>query len=362
MTFSQLHAHKIAVLGAGSWGLTLAWLLAAHAPSDYSNPNAPTTVAGTAVPDIWLWDRNALKIEQFQKNREIPFPVSVTLPESVHLTHDLTEAIDQADIILLAVSSVGTRQVASQLAALQLPATTVIVNASKGIELPSLKTMWAVVSEVLPKQPYATLSGPNLAKEILRGLPTAGVVATVNPDIGRFLQLALSRENRFRLYTTTDVLGVELGAALKNVFAIASGYMQAKQLGENARAALITRGLAEMTRFSVALGADEQTLYGLSGLGDLLATCNSPLSRNFQVGFELAKGHPLDQILADLKVTAEGVNTTHAVSQLAERRGWDAPIVKEVELALRGDAAAAGNEQIMIRSLMGRKLKAEALG
>ncbi|MEB3245053.1 MAG: NAD(P)H-dependent glycerol-3-phosphate dehydrogenase [Vampirovibrionales bacterium] len=347
---------KIAILGSGSWGLTLAWLLSAHDPSDYSDPEHPTA---SGAANVWLWGRNAIKIETMAANRHVQFPLEVTLPASLTLTHSLAQAIENADIVLLVVSSGGTQSVVQQIQALgSLPANTVLVNASKGFDLEQLSLMHEIIGRTLPEQPYATLSGPNLAKEVLMGLPTAGVVASKCEQTCLRLQRALSREHRFRLYTSSDVAGVELGAALKNIFAIASGYMQAKHLGENARAAFITRGLAEMTRLSVALGAEEQTLYGLSGLGDLLATCNSPLSRNFQVGFQLAQGKPLPQILADLKVTAEGVNTTEAVLQLAQARALEAPIVAEVALALSG--VSAENEAVIIRSLMGRKLKAEA--
>jgi glycerol-3-phosphate dehydrogenase (NAD(P)+) len=168
------------------------------------------------------------------------------------------------------------------------------------------------------------------------------------------LQQELSHD-LFRLYLNHDVTGVELGGALKNIFAIASGYMRTKNLGDNAWAALLTRGLAEMTRFSVALGADPQTLYGMSGLGDLLATANSPLSRNYQVGARLARGETLEDILADLKVVAEGVKTTEAVYELSRKMGLETPVVEMVRMCLSGPFS----ETMIIKSLMSRKLKAE---
>ncbi|MBX2861085.1 MAG: NAD(P)-dependent glycerol-3-phosphate dehydrogenase [Vampirovibrio sp.] len=328
---------KIAILGAGSWGLTLAWL---------STGNGK---------DVWLWSRNPDKIAQYQQNRHVTFPVEVTLPEELNLTSNLAEAVQDADLVLMVVTSSGTRETALALKNCgALSPNAVIVNASKGIEFPSLKSMSQVIEEALPQNPTAVLSGPSLAKEILAGLPTASVIACKDEAMAEHIQQNLSR-NLFRLYSNTDVVGVEMGGALKNIFAIASGYMQAKKMGDNSRAAFITRGLAEMTRFCTALGAEEQTLYGLSGLGDLLATCNSPLSRNYQVGYRLAQGENLEEILTGLKVVAEGVKTTHAVKELSAKVGVDTPIVQLVELSFTGVLS----EEMMVKSLMSRKLKSE---
>lgn len=328
---------KLAILGAGSWGLTLAWLNA----SQHEN--------------VWLWDRNADKVATMSRDRKLLFPVPVILPQKLNLTASLAEAVRDADVILLVVTVSGTREVLRQLRdQAHIPETTVLVNASKGIEFPSLKRMSEVFAEELPHNPYAVLSGPTLALEILNGLPTACSIACADLEIAEALQRDLSHD-LFRLYSNTDVTGVELGGALKNIFAIASGYMQEKKLGDNALGALITRGLAEMTRFSVALGADQESLYGMSGLGDLLATANSPLSRNFQVGARLARGETLDNILADLKVVAEGVKTTHAVYELSRKMGLDTPIVDMVEMCLSGPFS----EKMIVKSLMTRKLKSE---
>jgi glycerol-3-phosphate dehydrogenase (NAD(P)+) len=330
--------NKLAILGAGSWGLTLAWL------------------ACDGRKEVVLWDRKPQKIEEIKANRQITFPVEVTLPDSLKLTDSLEEAADDADAILLVVTTSGTREVAQALREkANIDPKTIVVNASKGIEYPSLKRMSDVLIEELPDNPFAVLSGPTLAKEILSGLPTACSIASAERDISEYLQVHLSREGLFRLYSNTDVIGVELGGALKNIFAIASGYMSAKNLGDNARAALLTRGLAEMTRFSVALGADAQTLYGLSGLGDLLATCNSPLSRNFQVGYQLAQGKTMAQVLEDLKVVAEGVKAAQAVNQLSQKLEIDTPIVQLVDNALKGGFS----DEMLIKSLMSRKLKTE---
>lgn len=328
---------KLAILGAGSWGLTLAWL------------------NGAQHENVWLWDRNADKVASMDRDRKVLFPLPVILPQKLNMTASLEEAVRDADVIVMVVTVSGTREVLRRLRDdVKLPNHVVLVNASKGIEFPSLKRMSEVFAEEMPDNPYAVLSGPTLAMEILNGLPTACSIACEHLEIAEALQRDLSHD-LFRLYSNTDVTGVELGGALKNIFAIASGYMKQKELGDNALGALITRGLSEMTRFSVALGADPESLYGMSGLGDLLATANSPLSRNFQVGARLAKGETLDNILTDLKVVAEGVKTTHAVYELSHKMGLDTPIVDMVEMCLSGPFS----EKMIVKSLMTRKLKSE---
>lgn len=335
---------KIGVLGAGSWGLTLAWLWSKQ------NEEDPKT-------EVWLWDRSPDKLEAIRQNRNITFPVPVALPESIRLTPDITQELADTDIIVLVVTAEGTRSVCKQLCDAGISRKTVIVNASKGIELVTLKRLSQVIQEELPRNPQAVLSGPTLAKEILAGLPTAASIACEDLDLAEQLQTWLSRDYHFRLYSNPDVTGVELGGALKNIFAISSGYISGKKLGDNARAALLTRGLAEMTRFSLCLGAQEMTLYGLSGLGDLLATSNSPLSRNFQVGYMLAQGKTLPDILKEIKVVAEGVPTAQAVYQLAQKLDLEMPITQEINRAL----FEAPSEELLIRSLMSRKLKSEKL-
>lgn len=328
---------KLAILGAGSWGLTLAWL------------------AADQHENVWLWDRNPDKIRAMQQDRNVRFPVPVILPSRLNLTASLPDAVDDADVLLLSVTVNGTREVLRRLRAeAKLQPNAVLVNTSKGIEFPSLKRTSEIFAEECPENPYAILSGPTLALEILNGLPTACSIACEDERIAEMLQQELSHD-LFRLYLNHDVTGVELGGALKNIFAIASGYMRTKNLGDNAWAALLTRGLSEMTRFSMALGADQRTLYGMSGLGDLLATANSPLSRNYQVGARLAKGETLEGILADLKVVAEGVKTTEAVYELSKKMGLETPVVEMVRMCMTGPFS----ENMIIKSLMSRKLKAE---
>ncbi len=335
---------KIGVLGAGSWGLTLAWLWGQKASASIET-------------DVWLWDRKAEKIKAFQESRQVSFPVSLEIPDEVSLVTDLAEALPDTDIVVLAVTAEGTRSVCRLLSDCGAPPSLIIVNTSKGIELSTLKRLSQVIQEELPRNPQAVLSGPTLAKEMLRGLPTAASIASEDIDLAEQLQTWLSRDYQLRLYSNPDVTGVELGGALKNIFAISSGYITAKNLGDNAKAALLTRGLAEMTRFCLRLGAQEMTLYGLSGLGDLLATSNSPLSRNYQVGYLLAQGKTLPEVLKEIKVVAEGVQTAQAVYRLSQKLDLDMPIVQEINRAL----FEAPSEELLIKSLMSRKLKSEKI-
>lgn len=333
---------KLGILGAGSWGLTLAWLWSKE------------LLAGEAC-DVWLWDRSPDKIQAFRENRTVTFPVAVQIPDEVALITDVKDELAGTDVVVLAVTADGTRSACKLLADAGITKTVILVNTSKGIELPTLKRLSQVIQEELPSNPQAVLSGPTLAKEMLKGLPTAASIASKDLDLAEQLQTWLSRDYHLRLYSNPDVTGVELGGALKNIFAISSGYIAGKNLGDNARAALLTRGLAEMTRFSLRLGAQEMTLYGLSGLGDLLATSNSPLSRNFQVGNLLAQGKTLPQVLQEIKVVAEGVSTAQAVQQLAQKFHIDMPITQEINRAL----FESPSEELLIKSLMGRKLKSE---
>lgn len=340
-------AKKLCILGTGSWGLTLAWI---SAQSQLRDPDK-------ARMQVTLWGRNEAKVEAFNQNRHVDFPVQMDIPASVEITSNLAAAVKDADAVLFVVTAKATREVAQAILATgALPETAMLVNASKGLEYPSLKPMSQVLKEYFPHHKIGVLSGPTLAKEILKGLPTACTISAESLETAKILQELLNCDRQFRLYTNTDVLGVELAGASKNVFAIASGFMTAKELGDNAKASLLTRGLAEMARFCLAQNAEESTIYGLAGLGDMLATCNSPLSRNFQVGFRLGKGEPLDAILADMKVVAEGVQAAKAVHKIAKELGLDMPIVDLVVQAVSGTEVS---QEMMVRSLMNRKLKAE---
>jgi glycerol-3-phosphate dehydrogenase (NAD(P)+) len=340
-------AKKLTILGTGSWGLTLAWIAA---QSQLRDP-------AKARMQVTLWGRNEAKVAAFKKTRHVDFPVQMDIPACVEMTSDLATAVKDADAVLFVVTAKATREVAQAILETgALPKTAMLVNASKGLEYPSLKTMSRVLKEFFPHHKIGVLSGPTLAKEILKGLPTACTISAESLETAKVLQELLNCDRQFRLYTNTDVLGVELAGASKNVFAIASGFMTAKELGDNAKASLLTRGLAEMARFCLAQKAEESTIYGLAGLGDMLATCNSPLSRNFQVGFRLGKGEALEDILADMKVVAEGVQAAKAVHKIAKELGLDMPIVDLVVQAVSGTEVS---QEMMVRSLMNRKLKAE---
>lgn len=336
----------IAILGAGSWGLALARLLAREGRQ------------------VIVWGRNAQKIDRLAGTyqQEIPFPL--TLPKTCRFTTQLPDAVRGAALILLVVTTAGTASILQQLQTLAeqelFPDTAprpILVNGSKGITYPDLKTVSTLVADTLPGWDFAVLSGPNLAPEVVRDLPTASVVASTSLAVAEQVQRWLATEH-FRIYTNDDVIGVELAGALKNIFAIVSGYMDARQFGDNAKATLLTRGLAEMTRFCCALGGQVNTLYGMSGLGDLLATCNSPLSRNYQVGYRLAQGEPIEAIVRSLQAVAEGVQTTLAVSKLADSLGIDMPVVQQVKAAVTEGISEAA----MIHTLMSRKLRSECTG
>jgi glycerol-3-phosphate dehydrogenase (NAD(P)+) len=352
---TALKPTKITILGAGSWGLTLAFVVATLAQKQAQSAATPLVVSPVHVT---LWDRTPAKLQRFEKQgRSIEKPVRLQLPANVVLEPDLTTAVAGAEAIIFVVTSKATREVACAVQATQqVGATTILVNASKGIEFPSLKPMSSVLKEVFPNNPVAVMSGPTLAQEIADGKPTACTVASQDLATAEWLQQQLSCSSLLRLYTHTDVMGVELAGALKNVFAIASGFMVSQELGENARAALLTRGLAEMSRFCIHLGAEDSTLYGLSGLGDLLATCNSPLSRNYQVGYRLGKQEALAHILDTMGQVAEGVHTVNAVVKLATDAGIDMPIASMVHAVINGRLIDA---QQMIGVLMNRRLKPE---
>ena len=328
---------KLTVLGAGCWGLTLAWLLTGN------------------FDEITVWGRAQDLTEELIKNKHCSKPLEVQLADKVEITSDLKSAIAGAEIILSVVATSGTRDVCEQLKKVGIKPEQILVNASKGIELPSLKRMSEVIRDVLPEQKLVTLSGPTLAKEVLQGKPTAASVACEDITTAEFVQKACTVPNKFRLYTNTDVIGVELGGSLKNVIAIASGFAKTMGLGDNCTGALLTRGMAEIVRVSLRLGANPSTLYGLSGMGDLIATCSSPMSRNYTVGAMLARGKKIDDILAELGSVAEGVKTSRAICELARKLEIDAPVSNAIYEAVYTDITP---EQLLAK-LMNRKLKEE---
>lgn len=328
---------KLTVLGAGCWGLTLAWLLADN------------------FEEVVVWGREQDFDDDLLKNKHCSKPLEIQLQDKIELSSDLTAAIEDAEIILIVVSTSGIRNVCERLKAAGVKDEQIVVNASKGIELPSLMRMSEVIKDVLPNQNLAILSGPTLAKEVLLGMPTAASVASDDIEIAKKVQKACTVPSRFRLYSNKDVIGVELGGSLKNVIAIASGFARTMGLGDNCTGALLTRGMAEIARVSVKLGANPSTLYGLSGMGDLIATCSSPMSRNYTVGSMLAKGKKVDDILNELGSVAEGVKTSKAVCELAKKLDIEVPVSSAIFEAVYTDITP----KELLDKLMNRELKEE---
>ena len=328
---------KLTVLGAGCWGLTLAWLLT----DNFEN--------------VTVWGREQDLSGDLIQNKHTSKPLEVQLADKVEITSDMEAAIKDADIILNVVATSGTRNVCENLKKSGIRSEQIFVNASKGIELPSLMRMSEVIKDVLPEQKLAILSGPTLAKEVLNGLPTAASVASDNRETAEFVQKTCSVPGKFRLYTNSDVVGVELGGSLKNVIAIASGFAHEMGLGDNCAGTLLTRGMAEIVRVSINLGANPSTLYGLSGMGDLIATCSSPMSRNYTVGSMLGKGKKIDDILKELGSVAEGVKTSKAVCELAKKLDIEVPVSNAIYEAVYTDITP----KELLDKLMNRKLKEE---
>lgn len=306
---------SVGVIGSGAWGTTLALLLAKK---------------GLATT---LWEHRPERATVIQQQRENSlFLPDFRFPDTLQVTSDIAEAVRQKDMLLLVTPSQRMRENLRILAP-HLGAETLLMNASKGIELNSLKRMTQVIAEELPtaKTRIATLSGPNLSREVAQEKPTAAVVASAVSDVALQFRDLLTTAS-FRVYSSHDVVGVELGGALKNIIAIGAGINDGLGYGDNAKAAFITRGLAEIARIGIAAGANPLTFAGLAGIGDLIATCASPLSRNHQLGRRLAAGEKLDEILQSTHSVAEGISTTQAALQLAARYNVEMPIAKQLSL------------------------------
>ena len=308
----------IAILGAGSWGTALAIHL------------------GRVGHDVRLWARDQTLVDDMRARRaNAVYLPDVTLPDSVAVTSDIASAVRDTELIVAAIPSHGCRAVVAAAARDIAPRAT-IVSATKGLEAGSLLRMSEVIAEELgPDRRVVVLSGPSFAREVAGQLPTAVLAASAHPAAMELVQ-AEFRGPYFRLYGSADVVGVEIGGALKNVIAIAAGVVEGLGLGHNALAALITRGLAEVTRLACAAGAKRETLAGLSGLGDLVLTCTGDLSRNRHVGIELARGRSLHDVLAGRKMIAEGVRTTGAALALGSRYGVELPIATQMAEVLAG--------------------------
>jgi glycerol-3-phosphate dehydrogenase (NAD(P)+) len=334
MTTGTKPARRAAVVGAGSWGTTLANHLALRGL------------------EVRLWAHEAEVVESIARTREnLPFLPGVLLHDRLRAVATLAEALEGAELALFVTPSHVARPILRR-ALPDLPAGVPVVVATKGIENDTLETMAGVFAAELPGRPAAAfLSGPSFAREVALGLPTAVTVASRDLEVARFAQRVFSGE-AFRVYTTDDVVGVEVGGSLKNVIAIAAGIGDGLGLGHNARSALITRGLAEMTRLGVALGARPATLAGLAGLGDLVLTCTGDLSRNRSLGMALAAGRTLEQVQAASRTVAEGVRTTAAAVRLAARTGVELPIAQQVHRVLFEQAAPrAALSELMTRTL-----------
>ncbi len=322
---------KVGVIGAGSWGTALAVHLAR---------------AGAAVT---LWAREAEVVEGIRRDRRNPFYLAdIECPPAIVPTRDHAEAVADVDVLLVVVPSEFVRGVLKDLPA--VPARVPIVSATKGFDPERHVRMTELVSERFPGAPVAALSGPTFAREVALGRPTACVVASADAALAARLQAALGTRE-FRLYTNRDVVGVEVGGALKNVMAIATGLADGLGLGENARAALITRGLAEITRLAVALGAQASTLAGLAGLGDLVLTCTGTLSRNRALGMALAAGQSQQAVEARTRMIAEGARTVTSALALAGRHGVSLPICAEVAAVLfDGKPAVQALDSLLARA------------
>ncbi|HUG86504.1 MAG TPA: NAD(P)H-dependent glycerol-3-phosphate dehydrogenase [Euzebya sp.] len=311
----------VTVLGSGSWGTTVASLAAA---------NTPTTI----------WARDAQVAEEIAtQHTNTRYLGEQRLPKSLGATGDLGEAVGRADVLVVGIPTQGIRQVLTAAAPHVRPWIPVL-SLAKGLEQSTRMRPTDVISECLPGHPVGLLAGPNIAGEIIQGKAAAAVIATPDLDIAASLQ-ALFASVRFRVYTNTDVLGCELGGVLKNIIAIAAGMADGLGVGVNTSALVISRGLAEITRLGAAMGADPATFAGLTGMGDLIATCMSPASRNRRVGEQLALGRTIEEAVEVLGQVAEGVKTARSVMQLAQEHGVDAPICAEVDAVVNEGRTAA---------------------
>ncbi|MER8027913.1 NAD(P)H-dependent glycerol-3-phosphate dehydrogenase [Streptomyces bauhiniae] len=329
---------RVAVMGTGSWGTAFAVVLA------------------DAGCEVTLWARRAEVTDAVNSTRTNPgYLPGVELPPNVRATSDAAEALGDADFVVLAIPSQTLRANLAEWAPLLAPHS-VLVSLMKGVELGSAMRMSEVIEDVVKVGPerIAVVTGPNLAREIAARMPAAAVVACTDEEVARRLQAACHTPY-FRPYTNTDVIGCELGGAVKNVIGLAVGIADGMGLGDNAKGSLITRGLAETTRLGMALGADPLTFSGLAGLGDLVATCSSPLSRNHTFGTNLGKGMTLEETIAVTRQTAEGVKSSESVLDLARRHGVDMPITETVV----GIVHDAKPPVVALKELMSRSAKPE---
>lgn len=322
---------KISVLGSGSWGMALALLL-------YNNGH-----------EVLLWSARPEDARKLREKRENPDRLpGVRLPDEIEILTDLERALKDVDVTVLAVASPYIRSTAHKMAPF-VCGNQKIVNVAKGIEEKTLKTLSEVIEEEIPQGNVAVLSGPSHAEEVGRGLPTTCVVSAHTQETAEYLQ-SIFMSPVFRVYTTPDILGVELGGALKNVIALAAGTADGLGYGDNTKAALITRGITEIGRLGKKMGAQMETFYGLSGIGDLIVTCASEHSRNRKAGYLIGQGHTMEEAMDEVQMVVEGVYSARAARELAEKYEVEMPIITEVNRVLfEGKSAAEAVMDLMLR-------------
>lgn len=327
---------KVSVLGAGSWGTALSLLLCKNGH------------------EVTLWsaleDEVPMLCEKREHESKLP---GVRLPEDMKITADLEDSLQDPDVAVLAVPSPFTRSTAHRMAPF-VKKGQIIVNVAKGVEEHTLMTLSEIISEEIPQADVCVLSGPSHAEEVGKGLPTTCVVSAEKRETAEYLQ-GIFMSPVFRVYTTPDILGVELGGALKNVIALAAGTADGLGYGDNTKAALITRGIAEISRLGTKMGARAETFYGLSGIGDLIVTCASVHSRNRKAGYLMGKGYTMQEAMDEVKMVVEGVYSARAAKSLAEKYQVEMPIIEEVNKVLFEDKPAAD----AVRDLMLRDKKVE---
>lgn len=322
---------KISIISAGSWGTALALLL-------YNNGHQVTVCS-----------ENEEEIRMLQENHEhLTKLPGVRLPEEMEFTTDMEQALAGRDLLVMAKASPYVRATSRKLAHL-IPKGQLIVNVAKGIEADTLMTMTDIISEEIPSANVAVLSGPSHAEEVGRGLPTTIVAGAENRETALYVQNVFMSPV-FRVYTSPDVLGIELGGSLKNVIALAAGTADGLGYGDNTKAALITRGIAEITRLGIAMGAQANTFYGLSGIGDLIVTCASVHSRNRKAGYLIGKGYTMEEAMDEVKMIVEGVHSARAGLELSEKYGIETPIIRAVgDVLFEGKAPRMAVDELMQR-------------
>lgn len=322
---------KIGVIGAGSWGTALAWLLTNNGH------------------EVTLWSHREEDARLLQKERENKSKLpGVIFQENLQVTGDLKSAVEDKEVLVLAVPSPAVRST-SQKMKLYIRKNQLIVNVAKGVEAESLLTMSQMIEQVIPQANVAVLSGPSHAEEVGKGLPTTCVIGAKEKQTAEYLQ-EIFMSSVFRVYTSPDILGIELGAALKNVIALAAGVADGMGYGDNTKAALITRGIAEISRLGIAMGARAETFFGLSGIGDLIVTCASVHSRNRKAGYLMGKGYTMQEAMDEVKMVVEGVHSAKAALSLSEKYNVEMPIIMEVNKVLfENKKAADAVNELMLR-------------